>query len=112
MTATELEVTRVLPAPKRIVVRLHKRSERTAGGLIIPGGPQEVATIGQVVEPDPPMVADDGAVGHSLYEIGDWVVFGKFNGTEVKVGSDTLVVVPVSEVACRLLVKAADSTEG
>lgn len=91
--------------PKRIVVRLHKRSDRTAGGLILPGGPSEVATIGQVVEPDPPQIGDDGQPLESMLREGDWVVFGKFNGHEVRVGNDTLVVVPVSEVACRLVVE-------
>lgn len=106
----ELTVIGVVPLGQRVVVRLHKRNARTASGLYIPetaGANTAVQTIGTVVKTAEPL--DDDNLNDLLIIIrtGDVVVFGKFNGTEIKVGDDDLVVVPVSEIVCKLLVQEA-----
>jgi chaperonin GroES len=79
-----------VPWGDRVAVRRVEAKKQTAGGIIIPDAAQEKQSIGVIVATGPKV---DTAV-----RVDDTVIFGKYTGTEVVVGDETLVVMSADDV--------------
>lgn len=86
------------PLHDRVVVKPLKSETKTAGGIIIPETAQEKPQEGKVVAVGPGKKSDDGSVTPMDVKKGDRVLYGKWSGTEVKVGNDTLMIMNESDI--------------
>ncbi len=94
------------PLHDRVVVRRITESEKTAGGIIIPDSAQEKPQEGEVVSVGPGVRGSDGKVHELDVKAGDRVLFGKWSGNEVKIGSEELLIMKESDIMAVLEGKA------
>jgi chaperonin GroES len=70
----------------------------TPGGIVIPDSAAEKPIRGEVVAVGNGKRLDNGEVRALDVKVGDKVLFGKFSGTEVKVGEDEVLVMREDDV--------------
>ena len=86
------------PLGDRVVVRRVKEDQKTAGGIIIPDTVQEKPQEGEVVAVGPGALDDNGKRVAPEVKVGDFVLFGKWSGTEVKVDGNELLIMKESDI--------------
>ena len=75
------------------MVKRLDEGEQILGGIIIPDSAKEKPTEGEVMAVGNGKVQENGTVRKPDVKVGDRVLFGKYNGTEVKVdGEDRLII--------------------
>lgn len=90
------------PAPGRIAVQTSKMSEEVSeGGIILSTYGNQVPTVGKVVA-NCAEYEQDGESFDPLYAVGDIVVFGKYTGTAITVGRETVLLLREADILCRL----------
>ena len=81
------------PLHDRVLVRRIDAEEKTAGGIIIPDTAKEKPQEGEIVASGPGARNEQGQFIPIDVKPGDWVLFGKWSGTEVKIdGQDYLIM--------------------
>ena len=86
----------VRPLHDRVIIK--KLEERTtAGGIVIPDTVGEKPQRGEVIAVGPGK-RDKGEFYPLSVKVGDEVLFGKYSGTEVKVGKDDLLVMREEDI--------------
>jgi chaperonin GroES len=81
------------PLGDRVVVTSTEDAEsRTPSGLVIPDTAKEKPQVGEVVAVGPGARDEDGDRIPMDVSVGDKVLYSKFAGTEVKLGSDEYLV--------------------
>lgn len=91
------------PLGDRIIVKAVSAEEMTAGGIVLPDSVQEKPQEGDVVAIGPGTQLSTGKKVPMDVAIGDRVIYGKYAGTEVKIGAEEYVIVRQDDV---LAVKA------
>ena len=86
------------PLHDRVVVRRIEADQKTAGGIIIPDSAQEKPSEGEVVAVGDGARDDDGDRIPMDVKVGDRVLFGKWSGTEVKIGGEDLLIMKESDI--------------
>ena len=86
------------PLHDRVVVRRVESDEKTAGGIIIPDTAQEKPQEGEVVSVGPGARDEAGKLVPLDVKAGDRILFGKWSGTEVKIGGEELLIMKESDV--------------
>ena len=86
-------MTKIRPLQDRLIVRRVKEEEKSRGGIIIPDTAKEKPTEGEVMAVGSGKVLENGSVRALDVKVGDRVLFGKYNGNEVKLdGEDRLII--------------------
>ena len=80
------------PLHDRVVIRRREEERTSAGGILIPDTATEKPIQGEVVAVGKGKILDNGDVRALDVKVGDRVLFGKYSGTEVKVGDEKLLV--------------------
>jgi len=80
------------PLHDRVVIRRSEEERTSAGGIFIPDTATEKPSQGEVVAVGKGKILDNGDVRALDVKVGDRVLFGKYSGTEVKVGDEKLLV--------------------
>jgi len=86
------------PLGDRVVVRRVKEEEKTSGGIIIPETAQEKPQEGEVIAVGPGALDDKGKRILPEVKPGDFVLFGKWSGSEVKIQGEELVIMKESDI--------------
>ena len=86
------------PLGDRVVVRRVKEEQKTAGGIIIPETAQEKPQEGEIVAVGPGALDDNGKRIPPEVKPGDFVLFGKWSGTEVKIDGEELLIMKESDI--------------
>jgi chaperonin GroES len=86
------------PLNDRIVVKAVTPEEKTAGGIILPDSAQEKPQEAEVVAVGPGKTLDTGKVVAVEVKPGDRIIYAKYGGTEIKVGSDEYVILRQDDV--------------
>jgi chaperonin GroES len=89
---------KIRPLHDRVVVRRIENEGVTAGGIVIPDSAAEKPTQGEVVAIGLGKTLDNGDVRALAVKVGDIVLYGKYSGTEVKVGGQELVVMREDDI--------------
>ena len=102
--ATSAKKTKVelQPLDDRIVLRRLEAEEKTAGGIVLPDTAKEKPQRGEVVAAGPGKMLEDGKRAALEVKVGDIVLFGKYSGTEVKVGGEECLIVRESDLLAKL----------
>jgi len=82
---------KVIPLADRVMVKLGKSEEKTAGGIIIPDTAQEKTQQGVVIE-----VGDDKEV--IKVKAGDTVMYDKYAGTQVKIDGEDHLILKMADI--------------
>ena len=80
------------PLHDRVLVRRVEEATKTAGGIIIPDSATEKPQEGEIIAVGNGAIGDDNERVALDVKVGDRVLFGKWGGTEVKVGEDLLIM--------------------
>lgn len=88
----------IKPLEDRIVIRQVDAEQTTASGLVIPDTAKEKPQEGEVVAVGPGRVDDNGNRIPIDVAVGDIVLYSKYGGTEVKFGTDELLVLSARDV--------------
>ena len=86
------------PLHDRVVVKRIDAEEKTAGGIIIPDTAQEKPQEGEVIAVGPGALDEHGKRVVPEVKAGDFVLFGKWSGTEVKVDGEELLIMKESDI--------------
>ena len=86
------------PLGDRVVVRRVKEDQKTAGGIIIPDTVQEKPQEGEIIAAGPGALDDKGKRVVPEVRAGDFVLFGKWSGTEVKIDGEELLIMKESDI--------------
>ena len=86
------------PLHDRVLVRRIEAAEKTAGGIIIPETAKEKPQEGEVVSVGTGTRLEDGTIVPLDVKAGDKILFGKWSGTEVKLGGEELLIMKESDL--------------
>ncbi len=86
------------PLYDRIAVEPIEQEEKTAGGIFIPDTAKEKPMQGKVLYIGEGYRLENGNISPLKVKVGDLVVYGKWAGTEVKIGNKQIVVMKESDV--------------
>jgi len=89
---------KVRPLADRVVVKPLDETEEMRGGLYIPDTAKEKPQQGEIVAVGPGRVSDDGTRVEMEVKEGDRVLYGKYSGTEITIGTDEYLVLRESDV--------------
>jgi len=88
----------IRPLYDRIVVKRIEEQEVRQGGIIIPDSAKEKPQEGEVVAAGKGKRLEDGKVVPLDVKVGDRILFGKYSGSEIKLGTDEYVIMREDEV--------------
>ncbi|MCS4504318.1 10 kDa chaperonin [wastewater metagenome] len=86
------------PLHDRVVVKRQEEERTSPGGIVIPDTAAEKPIRGEVVAVGTGKRLDNGEVRPLDIKVGDKVLFGKFSGTEVKLGDEDVLVMREDDV--------------
>ena len=88
----------VRPLQDRILIRRVEEVEKTRGGIIIPDSAKERPLEGNVIAVGTGKRLEDGTLVKLDVKAGDRILFGKYAGTEIKIGDVEHVILREDEV--------------
>ena len=88
----------VKPLQDRVLIKRVEEETKTASGIIIPDNHKEKPSQGEVVAVGNGYRLQDGSVKSLDVKKGDKVLFGKYSGTEVKVGGENYLIMKEDEI--------------
>jgi chaperonin GroES len=86
------------PLGDRVLVRRIEEEETKKGGIIIPDTAKEKPQQGEVVAVGPGRVDDTGKKIPMELKKGDKILFGKYSGSEVKLGDEEYLIMREEDV--------------
>jgi chaperonin GroES len=86
------------PLHDRVVVKRVDAEEKTKGGIIIPDTAKEKPQEGEVIAAGPGARDETGKLIPLDLKAGDRILFGKWSGTEIKIGGEDLLIMKESDV--------------
>ena len=89
---------KIRPLQDRILVKRVDEEAKTAGGIIIPDTAKEKPQVGEVVQVGPGKRNDDGSRQAPEVSVGDKVLYSKYAGTDIKLGTDEYVLLSEKDI--------------
>ena len=86
------------PLHDRVLIRRIEAQARTAGGIIIPDTAQEKPQEGEIVSAGSGARTEGGSIIPLDVKAGDRILFGKWSGTEIKIGGEDLIIMKESDI--------------
>ena len=88
----------IRPLHDRVIVKRVEEEKTSPGGIVIPDSATEKPIQGEVVAVGNGKLLDSGELRKLDLKTGDRVLFGKYSGTEVKVGGDEYLVMREDDI--------------
>jgi chaperonin GroES len=88
----------IRPLHDRVIVKRKEEEHTSPGGIVIPDTAAEKPIRGTVIAVGDGKILDNGRIRALDVKAGDEVLFGKYSGTEVKVGSEKLLVMREEDI--------------
>jgi chaperonin GroES len=98
MAAITLAASSVKPLADRVLVKVSASEETTAGGILLPDTAKEKPQVGEITAVGPGKVDDKGERQAMEVKIGDKVLYSKYAGTDIKLGSDEYVLLSEKDI--------------
>jgi chaperonin GroES len=86
------------PLHDRVLLKRIEEKEEVKGGIIIPDTAKEKPMEGEVISVGPGKMMEDGTRSPMDVKAGDRVLFGKYAGTEIKIGDVEYVIMREEEI--------------
>ena len=92
------------PLGDRLIVQAIEEEETTASGIVLPDTAKEKPQRGKVLAVGPgPRNDETGEHIQMDVEEGDEVIFSKYGGTEIKLGTDDVLILRESDVLAKVV---------
>ena len=91
------------PLGDRLIVEVLEEEEMTVSGIVLPDTAKEKPQRGKVLAVGPGPRDEDGEYIKMDVEVGDEVIFSKYGGTEIKVGTDDVLILRESDVLAKVV---------
>ena len=93
-----MEKQKIQPLGDRVLLEPLEAEEKTAGGIVIPDTAKEKQQRGKVVAVGKGRISEDGKLMPLEVKVNDQVLFGRYSGTEVKVGASDYLIVKEDDI--------------
>ena len=91
------------PLGDRLIVEVLEEEETTVSGIVLPDTAKEKPQRGRVLAVGPGPRDEDGEYIKMDLEEGDEIVFSKYGGTEIRVGSEDYLILRESDVLAKVV---------
>ncbi len=81
-----------------VLVKPLQGQEVTASGIVLPDSAKEKPQVGEIMAVGPGGVSEDGKTVVMIVKVGQKVLYKKWGGNEVKVGSDEWLLIEQKDV--------------
>ena len=88
----------IRPLYDRVLIKRIENEQMSAGGIIIPDTAQEKTQMGAVMATGEGKLMADGSLRPLKIKTGDQIIFGKYSGTEIKLGNEDFLVLKEEEL--------------
>ncbi|MFQ5756472.1 MAG: co-chaperone GroES [Acidiferrobacterales bacterium] len=88
----------IRPLHDRVVVRRLEEETKSAGGIVIPDTAKEKPIQGEIIAVGNGKILENGEIRPLDVKPGDKVLFGKYSGTEVKLGNEEVLVMREEDI--------------
>ena len=86
------------PLHDRVVIRRAEGDLKSKGGIIIPDTAKEKPQEGEVIAVGPGSRDDSGKLVPLDVKAGDFILFGKWSGTEVRIDGEDLLIMKEADI--------------
>ncbi|MBM3994540.1 MAG: co-chaperone GroES [Planctomycetes bacterium] len=97
------EKEKIRPLDDRIVVEPLEAEEKTAGGILLPDTAKQKPQRGVVVAAGPGKMLDNGKRAALAVAKGDEVLYGKYSGSDVKIGNKEVKILRESDILAKIV---------
>ena len=91
------------PLGDRLIVEVLEEEEMTLSGIVLPDTAKEKPQRGRVLAVGPGGRNDKGELVPMDVAEGDEIIFSKYGGTEVKLGTDEVLILRESDVLAKVV---------
>ena len=91
------------PLGDRLIVEALEEEAMTVSGIVLPDTAQEKPQRGRVLAVGPGPRDEDGNYIKMELEPGDEIIFSKYGGTEIKLGTDDYLILRESDVLAKVV---------
>jgi chaperonin GroES len=91
------------PLGDRLIVEVLDEEETTVSGIVLPDTAKEKPQRGKVLAVGPGPRDEDGEYIKMDVEVGDEVIFSKYGGTEVKLGTEEILILRESDILAKVV---------
>jgi chaperonin GroES len=91
------------PLGDRLIVEVLDEEETTVGGIVLPDTAKEKQQRGRVLAVGPGSRDDNGQFVPMDLAEGDEIVFSKYGGTEIRIGTDDVLILRESDVLAKVV---------
>ena len=91
------------PLGDRLIVEVLEEEETTTSGIVLPDTAKEKPQRGKVLAVGPVSRNDEGKIIPMEIAEGDEIIFSKYGGTEVKLGTDDVLILRESDVLAKVI---------
>jgi chaperonin GroES len=99
------------PLGDRLIVEVLEEEEMTVSGIVLPDTAKEKPQRGRVLATGPGSRNDKGDLIPMDVAKGDEVVFSKYGGTEIKLGTDEVLILRESDVLAKVIATGSKTTK-
>jgi len=89
---------KIRPLHDRVIVRRLEEEKVSAGGIVIPDSATEKPVQGEITAVGKGKVLENGDVLPLDVKVGDTILFGKYSGTDVKIGDEEMLVMREEDI--------------
>jgi chaperonin GroES len=93
-----MEKQKIQPLGDRVLVEPLEAEEKTSGGIVIPDTAKEKQQKGKIVAVGKGRTGEDGKVTPLEVKVNDQVLFGRYAGTEVKIGMSEYLIIKEDDI--------------
>lgn len=88
----------ITPLFDNVLIKPSAGETKTAGGILLPESAKEKPQIGTVMAIGPGALDKDGKLVKMLVKVGDKVLYKKWGGNEVKMGTEEWLIVEQKDI--------------
>jgi chaperonin GroES len=99
------------PLGDRLIVEALEEDMTTSSGIVLPDTAKEKPQRGKVLAVGPGGRNDNGEIVPMEVAVGDEIIYSKYGGTEIKLGSDEVLILRESDVLAKVSSKGAKSSK-
>lgn len=89
---------KIRPLADKVVIKVVEETESTPGGIILPDSAREKPQKGKVLAVGPGKSLEKGGKEEMEVKEGDTVLYTKYGGTDIKVGSEEYKILSVKDI--------------
>lgn len=99
------------PLGDRLIVETLEEEETTTSGIVLPDTAKEKPQRGRVLAVGPGPRDEDGNYIKIDLEPGDEIIFSKYGGTEIRLGTDDYLILRESDILAKVVTSGKKSSK-